>query len=210
MPYGLRTYNSRGSVVFDTERPVACIADSTTINARGRSNYLNNTYWCSQAFNEKYSYFGFELDSGIRQVAFNSGQMTDNTNTTTFAGAQYNWESDIGPRPFDAIDLSSRIPKNTGGYGLELRNELGQVFYRYDEKVLKVEPAVFCKYKNFFTLPGNCWVIPIWCDDNSGTSRISRPLIERQGNSNQWYLKLDGNPISGEGDLKVILVPYFK
>ena len=210
MPYGLRTYNSRGSVVFDTERPVACIASSTTINAQGSSTYKNNTYWCRPAFNSRYSYFGFELDSGIRQVSFNAAQMTSNVNTNMFSGAQYNWESNIGPRPFDAIDLSSRIPKNTGGYGLELRNELGQVFYRFDEKVLKVEPAVYCRYKNFFTLPGNCWVMPIYCYDSSSSYLIGRPTIERQGNTNQWYVKRDGNPTSGEGNLLLILVPYFK
>lgn len=180
MAYGIEGYNAQGSKVFDGGNPIAILSDdSVSVTVRGGSPWISNMY---EVPIRPGSFPCFQMLSTYNEVKMVKRSLTGfnyNFRTHEVVGLIGFNDSNMGARTFRYITISDRIPKGSGGYGLELWNEAGVKTYRYDEKVLKVDNIVNLKDEETFNVPNGSWVAPMFCNDRSNEHVIYPPRISR-------------------------------
>ena len=180
MAYGINGFNAQGSKVFDDGNPLAILSDTVeSVNVRGGSNWLREYY----EFPIKASSFPcfqvFSTYNEIRTVKRSQTGFNYNFRTHEAVGLVKLNDSDLGARTVRYVTISDRVPKNSGGYGLEIWDASGTKTYRYDEKVLKVDQIVNLNDTDTFNIPNNSWVAPLFCNDRSNEHVVYPPCIYR-------------------------------
>lgn len=180
MAYGIQVRNNRGSIIVDQETPVVCVGGSFTNNLSGGSRPTFDL------FNrlEGNPYSAFQVASHFNRVDIYGTYLGFGSNSFPFR-VQIN-DGNTGNLPFDAINLSKYLPKSTGGYGLEVRDETGKVIYRYDDRILAVNQVIFAKQDDEIVIPNGHWFCPVLVNDKSNDRFPFNPFISRVGNTTTW------------------------
>ena len=192
MSYGIKTVNSKGITIIDTERPVLALSPTSEyVEATDSSTWADGMYFPPPKGGQFPAVF---VGTGINQIKLGKLEGIGDYGGATYSRPGWfglNGNTDMGTREFKYVVINDKNPKGSGGYGLEIYDSTGTKIYRFSDQVLSVSDVIVGIRNQTVTFPNNVWLCPLVIWDGSAPGYIFKPLLDRVGTSNTWDVELE-------------------
>jgi len=158
--YGVSIANGRGTTILG-QNVVPFLLDSTVSNVNS-SSHNSVIYYEPPIVGYKLPFF--TMTGSVNQfIAEGRTDNYDAFSTTAPERFRFNYNSNVGTVPFGYIALGNDIPYPSGGYGLEIRNSLGQVTFNSNGLLVAATNVRRMMSGDTITIPVGARVVPlIW------------------------------------------------